>query len=133
MRVMDFLSDRDGAIEMIDGFWVIASFPIDQADVADGLAFFEAVTQLLLYFQGTTEEIECSSPVTQVLVAVADESECDGLAMAVLEFSICRKRLFLFGECSRWSSGGIDAFGVGKEFVGRCSVLRWRRGHDHQY
>src|SRR5215471_5006539 len=133
MTVMDFPGDGDGAIEMIDRLWVITSFPVDQADVADGLAFFESVPQFLFYFQGTTEKVERASSVAQVLVTVADEPKGDRFAMSVLEFLISREGLFVFRKRSRRPSRRVDAFSVCKEFVGRCTVLRQCWDNDSQY
>src|SRR4029077_685874 len=126
MRVMEFPGDGDGAIEMIDCLWIIAGLPVHQADVADGLAFFESVAQLLFHFQRTPEKIKREGSITQVLVTVADEPECDRFTMAVLECSIRRERLFVLRQRLRWSSRGIDTFGVRKQFVGGCTILRRR-------
>src|SRR5579862_623082 len=96
---MEFLGDLDGAIVMIDCLRIITSFPVNQANVANGLALFESVTQLFFNFQRTIQKIERASSITQMLVTVPDEAQCDGLTVAVSKCSISGKGLLIFRQC----------------------------------
>src|SRR5579864_3443821 len=88
LQVMDFARDGDGLVEMTDRLGVIASLPVDQAYMAESLALFQPIAQLLFHFQGATKEVQGSSAITQMFVAVADEAERDRLAMSVLVCAI---------------------------------------------